>query len=235
MEALEMLAFQPLSAPQVAAAMGVHPRTARRLLNRLREEGYVSRSDDARRVYSPTLRIVSLAGQVAARHRLVQRAAAFVAQLAERTGAAAQLCIPSYDAVLSVLCALPGRGAPEPALGQVLPCHCTAPGKVLLAWRHTWRDSVLRTPLRSYTARTVTDPEALAAEAEVTRRRGHATEDGEYRAQRRAAAAPVFLPHGDPLAALAATTTGGAELGALTAPVVELAAALTHDLEALDD
>ena len=29
MQALEALAFQPLSAPQVAAAMQIHPRTAR--------------------------------------------------------------------------------------------------------------------------------------------------------------------------------------------------------------
>jgi hypothetical protein len=29
MDALELLAFQPLSAPQVAAAMQIHPRTAR--------------------------------------------------------------------------------------------------------------------------------------------------------------------------------------------------------------
>ena len=61
MEAIELLAFQPLSAPQIAAAMRIHPRTARRLLNRLREEGYLSRSEDGRRLYSPTL-IVLVAG-----------------------------------------------------------------------------------------------------------------------------------------------------------------------------
>jgi DNA-binding IclR family transcriptional regulator len=41
----EALAFEPLSAPQVAAAIGVHLRTARRLLNPLLDEGYLEESD----------------------------------------------------------------------------------------------------------------------------------------------------------------------------------------------
>src|SRR4051812_45369608 len=96
MQAIELLAFQPLSAPQVAAALDVHPRTARRLLSRLREDGYLSRSADGRRLYAPTLRLVSLAGQIAARNRLVTLAPPFMASLAERTATTVQLSIPSY-------------------------------------------------------------------------------------------------------------------------------------------
>src|SRR3954451_13586200 len=86
MQALETLAFQPLSAPQVAAALQVHPRTARRLLNRLRDEGYLTRSDDARRLYAPTMRIVALAGQILQRALLAERAVPFVAALHDDTG-----------------------------------------------------------------------------------------------------------------------------------------------------
>jgi DNA-binding IclR family transcriptional regulator len=50
----------------------VHPRTARRLLNRLRDEQYLSRTEDRRRLDSPTLRIVALAGQVLERTRVAQ-------------------------------------------------------------------------------------------------------------------------------------------------------------------
>jgi DNA-binding IclR family transcriptional regulator len=35
MRALELIAFEPLSAPRVAHLLEIHPRTARRLLNRL--------------------------------------------------------------------------------------------------------------------------------------------------------------------------------------------------------
>ncbi len=229
MEALELLAFQPLSAPQVAAALRIHPRTARRLLNRLRDESYLSRSDDGRRLYSPTLRIVSLAGQIAARNRLVDLAPAFVTPLSERTHARAQLSIPSYGSVLVLL------DEAGPRAGELLPPHCTASGKVLLAWRHAWRDSVLRAPLRPFTARTVTDPAALSAEADAIRRQGYAIEEEEFRSDRRAVAAPVFLPDGDPMATLSATATdSGRPLSELVSPVVELAAALTRRLEALD-
>ena len=74
MQVLELLAFQPLSAPQVAATLQIHPRTARRVLVRLHEEGYLVRSSDTRRRYAPSMRIVSLAGQIAAHSPLLTRA-----------------------------------------------------------------------------------------------------------------------------------------------------------------
>ena len=234
MEAIELLAFQPLSAPQVATAMRIHPRTARRLLNRLREEGYLSRSDDGQRLYSPTLRVVSLAGQIAARNRLVELAPDFIVRLAERTETHAQLSIPSYGSVLVVLDAHAGAAA-TPRASQLLPPHCTAGGKALLAWRHAWRDGLLRAPLRAFTDRTVTDPAALSAETERIRRQGYATEEDEFRRGRRAAAAPVFLPDGDPMATVSATATeGDRSIPELVPAVVELAAAFTRRLEAQD-
>jgi DNA-binding IclR family transcriptional regulator len=234
MQALELLAFQPLSAPQVASALEIHPRTARRLLNRLRDDGYLSRSEGGRRLYSPTLRLVSLAGQIAARNRLVTLAPPFMASLAERTDARVQLSIPSYGSVLVVLEATASRAA-DRQRPELVPAHCTAGGKALLAWRHAWRDSVLSLPLREFTRWTVTDAARLRAETDVIRQQGYATELGEFRARRQAAAAPVFLPDGDPLASLSATTTdGGRELVELAAPVVEQAAALTRRLEERD-
>src|SRR3954471_17335141 len=100
MQALEVLAFQPLSAPQVAAALQVHPRTARRLLNRLRDEGYLSRTEDERRLYAPTMRLVALAGQIVVRARIAERAVPVIAALHAETGAFAHLAIPSYRSVL---------------------------------------------------------------------------------------------------------------------------------------
>src|SRR5690349_4795944 len=103
LQALEVLAFQPLSAPQLAAALQVHPRTARRLLTRLLEEGYVTRSDDARRLYAPTMRIVALAGQVVEHAELPRAAVPYVARLHELTGATAHLAVPSYRSALCLV------------------------------------------------------------------------------------------------------------------------------------
>jgi DNA-binding IclR family transcriptional regulator len=233
MQALEVLAFQPLSAPQVAEALAVHPRTARRLLNRLREEGYLSRTDDARRLYAPTMRIVALAGQIAERARLAGFAVALVRDLCERTGGDAHLAIPSYR---STLCVVHGAGGGEVAmrLGELVPCHCTALGKALLAHRHAWRDSVLRLPLRACTRATLTDPGALREAADAARARGYAVEDGEHRAGTRGVAAPVFAPDGEAVAALGVSTGAAGSLDDLIAEVVPAAAALTARLEARD-
>jgi IclR family acetate operon transcriptional repressor len=225
MQALEALAFQPLSAPQVAAVLQIHPRTARRLLTRLLDEGYLMRSDDARRLYAPTMRVVALAGQIVQRARIAEHAVPIVAALHEDTGAVAHLAIPSYR---SVLCVVHGNGAgpAAPGLHELAPAHCTATGKALLGHRDAWRDSVLSVPLERRTASTITDPGELRAEAGAIRARGYATEDGENQAGIRGVAAPVFAASGEAVAALGLSTGADGDLEALAAQVVAAARAL---------
>jgi len=233
MRALEVLAFQPRSAPQVAEVLQVHPRTARRLLNRLLEEGYVTRTEDAKRLYSPTLRIVALAGQVVERCELSLAAAPVVARLREHTGRTTHLMVPSYRSALCLVHSAGGDdGAARPHLRELVPCHCTAAGKALMGERAPWRESVLDLPLERHTARTITDPDALRAEVEAAARRGYATELGEYQAGVTALAAPVFSPAGEAVAALGATGSGDELPDDLAGQVVEHARELTAALEA---
>jgi DNA-binding IclR family transcriptional regulator len=198
---LELLAFQPLSAPQLAAALDAHPRTVRRVLGRLADDDYVIQEDDPRRRYHPTMRLVAMAGQVLANSELVDRARPYVVLLHERTGAAAHLVMPSYDSVVCVTHCDDGGETERARLRELVPAHCTAGGKVLLAWRDRWRDSLLVNPLHRFTNRTITDSRALRAELDVIRDRGYADEDGEYVQRRRAVAAPVVMSD-DVMAAL---------------------------------
>jgi DNA-binding IclR family transcriptional regulator len=230
MQVLELLAFQPLSAPQVAATLQIHPRTARRVLVRLHEEGYLTRSDNTRRLYSPSMRVVALAGQIAARSPLTVRAAACVGLLHEEAGADAHLVVPSY---LSALCLVHAGGAGGARIHprELVPSHCTATGKALLAWRQRWRDSVLAHPLERHTERTLVDPAAIARETDATRSRGYATEDGELEEGVRGVAAPVFV--GDEAVAALGVSGPGVDVEALAGRVVvlagELTTALAHD------
>jgi DNA-binding IclR family transcriptional regulator len=201
MRVLELLAFQPLSAPQLAGVLGAHPRTVRRVLERLVDDDYLIQDDDRRRRYHPTMRLVAMAGQVLENSELVDRARPYVVLLHERTGAVAHLVMPSYGSVVCV--AHCGDGEVEcPRVREVVAAHCTAGGKVLLAWRGRWRDSLLASPLKRFTDRTITDPLALRAELDVVRDRGYAHEDGEYMKGRRAVAAPVVTRNDDVIAAL---------------------------------
>jgi IclR family transcriptional regulator, KDG regulon repressor len=123
-------------------------------------------------------------------------------------------------------------GIPEPRLRELVPAHCTASGKALLAGRDRWRASLLSKPLRAYTDRTVTGARAVEREAAATRKRGYAIERGEYRAGIRAVAAPVHDRAGATIAAIGVSTANGINVGAISAYVTRAAAALTLALGA---
>ncbi|MGH2949777.1 MAG: IclR family transcriptional regulator [Solirubrobacteraceae bacterium] len=209
LRALEALALGPRTAVDVADALMVTPRTARRLLNRLVDEGYATRRDSPTRVYVSTLRLVAVAGQVVHSTELVQAAGPHLRRLHDETAMAAHLSVPSLLAVLCVLHAAGEQHPPVPSLGERIPCHATAAGKALLAFRPSWRAHMLTQPLESFTPRTLTDRRRLETEARAVRARGHAVEDGEYRLGEHGIAAPVFSHTGEAVAALGVSAPGG--------------------------
>ncbi len=235
LRAMELLAVAPRSAPELADGLGVHVRTARRVLKRLESEGYVVLGEDRRRRYRPTMRIVALAGQVVERAELTQTAAPYVAALREQLGRGCHLCVPSY---LSALCLVHDEGHTgtgcRPHLRELVPCHCSAAGKALLAWREGWREAVLAQPLESFTDRTTTGPDSLRRELARTVARGYSVEDREYEPDTRGLAAPVFAKTGEAAAALAVVAPTGDlpadRYGELGGAVMEAAAALSREL-----
>jgi DNA-binding MarR family transcriptional regulator len=132
--ALECLAFAALSAPELAASLQVSVRTARRLLQRLALEGFVTQERGHRRRYQATLRLAALGRQLLDHAPVTRAAAPRVARLAQDTGAVAHLWIAGYDA--HVVCAVHADGrAGNPAaslLSEVTSASSTAAGTVLL-------------------------------------------------------------------------------------------------------
>jgi DNA-binding IclR family transcriptional regulator len=139
------------------------------------------------------MRIVAVAGQVVERADLTRSGVPVVEALQEEVGEECHLCVPSY---LSVLCLVhvprerTSQGRPQ--LRELVPCHCTASGKALLAWRDSWREAVLKQPLPSVTDRTLTGPDWLRRELARSQARGFAVEDREFQAVTRGVAVPVF-------------------------------------------
>lgn len=235
LRAMELLAVRPRSAPELGEALGVHVRTARRILKRLEAEGYVTLTDDRRRRYRPTMRVVALAGQVVERAELPVTARPHVTALRRQLGESCHLCVPSH---LFVLCLVHDEGD-EPAvcrphLRELVPCHCTAAGKALLAWREGWREAVLEQPLASFTERTNTGPESLSRELARTVARGYSVEDREYEPDTRGIAAPVFAESGEAVAALAVVAPverlGAERYAEIGAAVMMAASALSAEL-----
>jgi DNA-binding IclR family transcriptional regulator len=143
--------------------------------------------------------------------------------------------VPSH---LFALCLVhdQGEGADgcRPHLRELVPCHCTAAGKALLAWRDEWRDAVLDQTLTSFTERTSVGPESLRRELARTVARGYSVEDREYQPDTRGLAAPVFSSAGEAVAALAVVAPverlQADRYGEVGAAVMSAAAALSAEL-----
>lgn len=199
LRALEVVAFTPGTAPQVADALGVHPRTARRLLGQLQRDGWLSYSNQTPRVYAPTLRLLALAAHVGTGAPLATVTAPALEQLHTDTGLDVSLAIPSYGATALLLCCCRGHRAHLP-LGGIVPAHQTAPGNVLMAYRDAWRRSIIE----AEQADGIVDPETLERRLSQIRYEGWAIDDDRAGAFRQVAA-PVAAPGGEVIAAVTLT------------------------------
>jgi DNA-binding IclR family transcriptional regulator len=208
LRALEVLAFTPTTASGIAEALLIHPRRARRLLSQLQRDGWLSYRHGANeRIYAPTLRFVALAAEIGARAPLTTMTSPALERLHGATGRPAMLTIAGYRGTVCVARCLGEHGV-EPAVAAVAPAHCTAAGKVLLAYGDQWRRSVLATPLQRCTERTVTDATVLEHELNHVRYHGYGVENEEHVDGVWAAAAPVVGPGGPVLAAISVVACG---------------------------
>jgi DNA-binding IclR family transcriptional regulator len=92
-------------------------------------------------------------------------------------------------------------------LGSSAPLHGSANGKAILAKLPTSEvPQVLNGELPRYTDSTVVDWQQLEAELAEIRRRGYATNNGEWRADIAAVAAAIVGPDGRPVASLSIST-----------------------------
>lgn len=110
-----------------------------------------------------------------------------------------------------------------------LPAHCTAVGKVLLAYDHAAAARALSEPLHRFTARTIADPIDLAAELERIRNRGLAFDDEESQPGLSCVASPVFAADRRVIAALSiAAPHGRVDVGRLSTELRRVSAAASQ-------
>jgi DNA-binding IclR family transcriptional regulator len=159
---------------------------------------------------------------------VARRGRPYIELLHERTRVAAHLMAPSYGQVVCLSHAALGSQDEHPHLRELVPAHCTAAGKVLLAYRASWRASLLGAGLTAFTDRTVTDAARLEGELEQVRADGHAIEDGEYQVGVRAVGAPVLFG-GEVVAAVSASGRR-LDIDAVLPHVLRAARDLTQDL-----
>lgn len=92
------------------------------------------------------------------------------------------------------------------ALGRSRPLHCTAAGKIFLAFGpHDIRDGLLTEELEQFTPHTVTDPHALLAQLQSVRQQGYSVQEEEHVIGVAAIAAPIVGAGGELQGALSSS------------------------------
>ncbi|MDQ2801422.1 MAG: IclR family transcriptional regulator, partial [Pseudomonadota bacterium] len=114
--------------------------------------------------------------------------------LVAATGECAHLAVIAGDRALYVAQEAPQSGMSVDApVGTLAPLHCTALGKVLLAFQaEPAREALIgRLRLDSFTRRTIAEPARLREGLQEVRRTGSAVDDEEFSVGVRCIAAPV--------------------------------------------
>jgi DNA-binding IclR family transcriptional regulator len=201
---LEILAHDGESGvTEIAAQLDVHKSTAFRLIATLERRGLVEQNAE-RGKYRLGVGILRLAGATTARLDVVQEARPLARTLAVETGETVNIAVLSEGAAL-YLDQIAGGSSLQSHnwVGQRIPLHATANGKVLLSGLEPAEISAaVGTRLRSYTPTTITTIKALLADIESVRVIGHAVAVDELERGLTAVAAPLRNAHGDVIASL---------------------------------
>jgi DNA-binding IclR family transcriptional regulator len=201
---LDMLAQNGWSGgSEVARELGVHRSTALRLLGTLQRHGLVQR--DARTAkYRLGTRLQQLASVVTGELDLREEARPICERLAATIGETVTLDVLDAQEILPIEQATGSSNFVNVSwLGRRTPIHCTASGKVIMAFgQETLRQRVLSVPLERRTAHTIVDPEALQAQLATIREVGYGQTSEELEIGLSAIAAPVRSADGRVIAAV---------------------------------
>ena len=205
-DVLEALAEagSPLGVGELGERTGLPQGTVHRILQSLQGRGYVRR--DGSRKYSVGTAAVRLAD--AAQRSLARTARPYLAELVAISGETANLAVlEGLDAVYVAQVSSPHALRMFAEVGQHVPPHSTAVGKVLLAAmpRDEARGILQRTGLPARTDATITDLADLEAELDLVAAQAWAADEEEHEVGMRCVAVPI----GGPGPALAAMSVSG--------------------------
>ena len=184
--------------------VGLHNSTTFHLARTMVSLGYIRQERDSRR-YRVGRPLFALAASALDEIEMVNLATPILEDLSRESGESGHFAVRMGDSVV-VIARTTGTGAFQltDRVGVVRPAHCTALGKIILA---SLRPDQLkrfleRVELKPSTEKSITDPAALLREIAEVRRSAVAVDDGEFNAEVRCVAVPVFNFTGDVIGAL---------------------------------
>lgn len=188
---------------EIAQAVELHKATAHRIVTTLVNYGYLERADDGQK-YRLGLELTNLGFKVIHRMDLRRDAVPYMKQLIEQWDETCDLSVFDRGEVLYIEVLRGNRALTvAAAVGQRLPAHPTASGRLFLAHLlPNELDAILSQPLASYTEHTITSPDELRKELEIIRNRGYAIDNGGFEVGVCAVAAPIYNRRGTMIAAI---------------------------------
>lgn len=218
---------EPVALSELASASGIPKSTASRLVSALERQGLVEQDGERGRL-RPGPAILRVAERGLLERSVVEQARPSLDALGEVSSETINLAVPGPVGVEHVA-QVEGRhflGAGQ-WLGRSVDYHCTAVGKVFMAFG---RAPLPEGPLASLTAQTLSDPVRLRADLDVVRREQFATAVDELELGLAAIAAPVRGAGGEVIAAL---SISGPTIRMTPARIRELKPILITEADAL--
>jgi DNA-binding IclR family transcriptional regulator len=179
---------------ELSREIGLHKSTVSRLMKTLEHGGLLSRNPESER-YRLGLDLIGLSAQVISFVDVRQVARPFLRELAETCKETVNLSVLDAGQVVNLEQFVPPmrRIKNVGRVGRRMPPHCTAAGKVLLAYLPEEElEQVLQTDLQRFTPHTITDPVKLQQELDQVRRDGYATVREELEEGLNVVAGPVY-------------------------------------------
>jgi len=193
-----------MSITEISKKLGLYPSTIHRILDTLKHWGYVEQEPDTQK-YQLGLKVLELGMAKIHQMNLAKEAIPYLKELVNQCNETVHLGILEKEGVLYLakeessqtirMCSYVGKRAP---------LHCTALGKVLLAYLPEGeRKKILgRRGLLRLTEKTITDKEELEKELRVVKKQGFALDKGENEKDVRCIAAPIKNYQGKVIAAI---------------------------------
>jgi IclR family transcriptional regulator, KDG regulon repressor len=181
-------ADRALGVTEIANLLHLDKSSVSRLIKTLVNYDYVQPNSGSRG-YVLGKRVRQISWHYLNRMPVRERAKPYLYRLVEQTGECAHTAVYSGGQALMI-----DDVEAEASLrvvggvGRLIPLHCTAVGKALLAFS----DLPFPASLEAETPRTITDHDALLAHLELIRAQGYALDDEEHQAGVRCLAAPVY-------------------------------------------
>ncbi|MDX1612825.1 MAG: IclR family transcriptional regulator [Candidatus Promineifilaceae bacterium] len=224
-----------LGVTELARRLGLHKSTVSRILSTLQQQGLVSQNPDTNR-YRLGLGLISLAGVALGSLDVRAVSQPYLNDLVIETQETVNVTVREGNECVNIERAR----SPQPIryvgwIGRRMPLHCTAAGKVLVAFLpDPVRETSLSGPLAAYTDRTVTQPPALEAELAEICCRGYAIVHEEFEVGFSGIAAPIFNHAGSVVAAVSISgptyRMGPGEIELFRGPLLETAARISKEM-----